>query len=78
MNFPSPVVITSKSVVVEPGTDNDDVIITEEPVPVVEKKTYDLMDDLLEEDVLKMYRQVLTNFRQDHSSLGWSCLKLAK
>ncbi len=70
--------ITSKSVVVEPGTDNDDVIITEEPVPVVEKKTYDLMDDLLEEDVLKMYRQVLTNFRQDHCSLGWSCLKLAK
>jgi hypothetical protein len=39
--------------------DNDDVIIEEEPVHVVEKKAYDLMDDLLEADVLKMYRQVL-------------------
>ena len=34
--------------------------ITEEPAPVVQKKVYDLMDDLLEADVLKMYRQVLT------------------
>ena len=29
-------------------------------MPVVEKKTYDLMDDLLETDVLKLYRQVLS------------------
>jgi hypothetical protein len=36
------------------------VIIVEEPVPVVEKKAYDLMDDLLEADVLKLYRQVLS------------------
>jgi hypothetical protein len=38
---------TSKSETVEPGADDDDVIITEEPVPVVEKKAYDLMDDLM-------------------------------
>jgi hypothetical protein len=35
------------------------VTITEEPAPVVQKKVYDLMDDLLEADVLKVYRQVL-------------------
>ena len=54
MNAPSPVGITSKSAAVETGADNDDVIIAEEPVPVVEKKAYDLMDDLLESDVLKL------------------------
>jgi hypothetical protein len=40
-------------------TDDDDVTITEEPVSVVHKKDYDLMDDLLEVNVLKLYRQVL-------------------
>jgi len=40
--------------------DDADVTITEEPAPVVQKKVYDLMDDLLEEDVLKLYRQVLS------------------
>ncbi len=40
-------------------TDDADVTITEEPAPVVQKKVYDLMDDLLEADVLKLYRQVL-------------------
>lgn len=39
--------------------DDADVTITEEPAPVVQKKVYDLMDDLLEADVLKLYRQVL-------------------
>ncbi len=39
--------------------DDDDVTITKAPVPVVQKKVYDLMDDLLEADVLKVYRQVL-------------------
>ena len=48
MTAPSVVVITPKSVVVESGADNADVIIVKEPVPVVEKKSYDLMDDLLE------------------------------
>ncbi len=40
--------------------DDADVTIGEEPVPVVQKKVYDLMDDLLEADVLKLYRQVMT------------------
>jgi hypothetical protein len=39
--------------------DDADVTITEESVSVVKKKVYDLMDDLLEADVLKLYRQVL-------------------
>jgi hypothetical protein len=39
--------------------DDADVTITEEPAPVVQKTVYDLMDDLLEADVLKLYRQVL-------------------
>jgi hypothetical protein len=30
------------------------------PVPAVHKKVYDLMDDLLEADVLKLYRQILS------------------
>jgi hypothetical protein len=34
-------------------------MMTEAPVTVVQKKVYDLMDDLLEADVLKVYRQVL-------------------
>ena len=59
MTVPSAVVITSKSVTVEVGDDNADVIIVEEPMPVVEKKAYDLMDDLLETDVVKLYSQVL-------------------
>jgi hypothetical protein len=59
MNAPSPVVITSKSVAVETGAGIVDVITVEEPVLVLEKKAYDLMDDLLEADVLKLYRQVL-------------------
>jgi hypothetical protein len=41
-------------------TDDADVTITEEPAPVVQKKVYDLMDDLLESDVLNLYSQVLT------------------
>ncbi len=35
--------ITSKSVTVEAGDDNGDVIIVEEPVSLVEKKAYDLI-----------------------------------
>ena len=55
--------------VVEAGDDNADVIITEEPVSVVEKKTYDLMDDLLETDVLKLYRPVLSE-EETHVKTG--------
>ncbi len=39
--------------------DDADVTITEESVSVVQKKVYDLMDDLLEADMLKVYSQVL-------------------
>jgi hypothetical protein len=49
-----------EGVVVQGEGHNVDVTITEVPVPVVQKKVYDLMDDLLEVDVLKLYRQVLT------------------
>ena len=37
-----------------------DVTIIDAPVPAVHKKVYDLMDDLLEADVLKLYRQILS------------------
>ncbi len=53
--------VGEEGVVVQGEGHNVDVTITEVPVPVVQKKVYDLMDDLLEEvDVLKLYRQVLT------------------
>ena len=38
---------SAKSVTVEPGGDDDGVIISEEPVLVVKQKVYDLMDDRL-------------------------------
>ena len=45
---------TSKSVTGEEDPGNTDVMIKEEAVPVVEKKAYDLMDDLLEDDVMTL------------------------
>ena len=36
----------------------------------MEKKVYDLIDDLLETDVLKMYRQVLTEEKEQVKSGG--------
>ena len=59
-DYPSDVDNTSKSETGEGESGNTDVMIMEEPVSVVEKKVYDLMDDLLEIDVLKLYRMVLT------------------
>jgi len=47
---PCAVVNTPQSAAREAGPPQDDVMITEEPVPAAVSKTYDLMDDLLEAD----------------------------
>ena len=54
------VVNTSKSAASEAGPPEDVVMITEESVPAAAPKSYDLIDDLLEADVFKVYRQVLS------------------
>ena len=61
MSDRSDVCSSAKSVSIEPGGDDDGVIILEELVLVVKQKVYDLMDDLLETDFFKLYRQVLAD-----------------
>ena len=82
---------TSSTCTVATDGDNADVTIIETPVPVVPKKVYDLMDDLLEADVLKLYRQVLSDeeaqvkagltvfpFSNRQGTLGDSVLEIQK